>query len=63
MLVVEELDHARERGAEGNIYAEVLGWGQASDGYNVLAPDPGGDGLTRAMGMALDDAKVRPEQI
>ena len=63
VLVVEELEHARQRGAEGNIYAEVLGWGQASDGYNVLAPDPGGDGLTRAMTMALEDAGTRPEQI
>ena len=63
VLVVEELDHALERGAEGNIYAEVLGWGQASDGYNVLAPDPGGDGLGRAMTAALADAKVQPGQI
>ena len=63
VLVVEELDHARERGAEDNIYAEVLGWGQASDGYNVLAPDPGGDGLARAMRGALADARVSPEQI
>ena len=63
VLVVEELAAARERGVEDNIYAEVLGWGQASDGYNVLAPEPGGDGLSRAMTMALGDARMRPEQI
>ncbi len=62
VLVVEELEHAQERGAD-NIYAEVLGWGQASDGYNVLAPDPGGDGLSRAMTAALADAKIRTDQI
>ncbi len=64
VMVVEDLDTARERGVEDdNIYAEILGWGQASDGYNVLAPDPGGDGLGRAMSAALDNAGVRPEQI
>ena len=63
VLVVEDLDHVRERGAADRIYAEVLGWGQASDGYNVLAPDPAGDGLTRTMQMALDDAKVAPGEI
>ncbi len=63
VLVVEELEHALARGVEENIYAEVLGWGQASDGYNVLAPEPGGDGLSRAMTMALGDAKMQPGQI
>ena len=60
VLVVEALDEVRARGADDRIYAEVLGWGQASDGYNVLAPDPAGDGLTRTMQMALADAKVAP---
>ena len=59
VLVVEALDAVRERGAEDRIHAEVLGWGQASDGYNVLAPDPAGDGLTRTMQMALADARGR----
>ena len=63
VLVVEELEAARERGAEESIYAEVLGWGQASDGYNVLAPEPSGDGLSRAMTMALGDAKVGTDRI
>ncbi len=63
VLVVEDLDEVRARGADDRIYAEVLGWGQASDGYNVLAPDPGGDGLTRTMQMALADAQVAPGDI
>lgn len=63
VLVVEALDAVRERGADDRIYAEVLGWGQASDGYNVLAPDPAGDGLARTMQMALADAKVAPENV
>ncbi len=62
VLVVEELEHARERGVT-RAYAEVLGWGEASDGYNVLAPDPTGDGLARAMRNALKDAGTPPEAI
>ena len=62
VLVVEELDTARERGAQ-NIYAEVLGWGQASDGYNVLASAPDGDGLARTMLLALKDAGLAPTDI
>ena len=62
VLVVEELEAARERGAR-NIHAEVLGWGQASDGYNVLASAPDGDGLARTMRLAMQDAGVGPEEI
>lgn len=62
VLVVEELEHAQQRGAPA-IYAEVTGWGQASDGYNVLAPDPHGEGLARAMKLAMSDAGITPEQV
>jgi 3-oxoacyl-[acyl-carrier-protein] synthase-1 len=62
VLVVEDLDHALERGAP-QIHAEVLGWGQASDGYNVLASDPTGDGLARTMELAIGDAGLAPEDI
>lgn len=62
VLVVEELETAWERGA-ANLYAEVLGWGQSSDGYNVLASIPDGSGLARAMTQALDDAGVQPTDI
>ncbi len=61
VLVVEELEHARRR--EAPILAEVLGWGQASDGYNVMVPDPDGDGLRRAMDEALVDAQLRPDDV
>ncbi|OAI43092.1 hypothetical protein AYO41_02895 [Verrucomicrobia bacterium SCGC AG-212-E04] len=62
VLVVEELEHAQLR-ATPRIYAEVTGWGQASDGYNVLAPDPSGEGLARAMTLALEDAKITPADV
>jgi len=61
VLVLEELDHALRR--EAPIYAEMLGWGQASDGYNVLAPDPQGDGLRRAMEAALVRAGIAREEV
>jgi 3-oxoacyl-[acyl-carrier-protein] synthase-1 len=56
VLVVEELEHARRRGA--HIYAEVLGCGEASDGYSVMAPEPEGEGLARAMESAIKDANI-----
>lgn len=55
-LVLEDAEHAAARGA--TIYAEVKGWGQASDGYDVVAPDPSGTGLARAMTNALQDAHL-----
>lgn len=55
-LVLEDADHAAARGA--TVYAEVTGWGQASDGYDVVAPDPSGSGLARAMTNALQDANL-----
>lgn len=56
VLVLEELERAQSRGAK--IYAEASGWGQSSDGYDVLAPEPSGEGLSRAMIDALRDADV-----
>jgi len=61
VLVLEDLEHACQRGA--SIFAEVLGWGQSSDGYNVLAPDPDGDGLRRAIEDALRDAHLPKEKV
>ncbi|MBE2286979.1 MAG: beta-ketoacyl-[acyl-carrier-protein] synthase family protein [Prosthecobacter sp.] len=60
-LVLEDAEHAAARGA--TIYAEVKGWGQASDGYDVVAPDPSGAGLARAMTNALQDAHLDPSAI
>ena len=56
VLVLEELEHARRRGVP--IHAEVLGWGEASDGFSVMAPEPEGDGLARAMELAMQDAGI-----
>src|SRR5438874_5143437 len=61
VLVLEELDHARRRGAP--IHAEVLGWGEGSDGYSVMAPEPQGDGLARAMELAIDDADISASDV
>ena len=54
MLVVEELEHARRRGAR--IYAELLGAGMTTDAHHIVAPEPTGDGAMRAINFALADA-------
>ena len=56
VLVLEELEHAQRRGAP--IHAEMLGWGEASDGYSVMAPEPEGDGLARAMESAIEESGI-----
>jgi 3-oxoacyl-[acyl-carrier-protein] synthase-1 len=61
VLFLEEIEHARKRGAQ--IYAEALGWGQSSDGYDVVAPTPNGEGLARAMLDGLKDAGVATGEI
>lgn len=61
VLVLESEDEVRRRGATP--YCEVLGWGQASDGYNVAISHPDGDGIRRAMENALHSSKVAAGQV
>jgi 3-oxoacyl-[acyl-carrier-protein] synthase-1 len=59
VLVLEELEHAKARGAK--IYAELAGYGATSDGYDMVAPS--GEGAVRCMNMALENAKVPVDYI
>jgi len=61
VLVIEELEHALERGAD--IYCEVAGYGLSGDGYHVTSPDPEGRGAERAMRIALERAGIEPYMV
>src|SRR5712672_1137570 len=61
VVVVEELEHARARGAK--IYCEITGYGVSADAYHMTAPPPDGEGAARAMKMALDHARISPVQV
>jgi beta-ketoacyl-acyl-carrier-protein synthase II len=61
VFVVEELDHALDRGAR--IRAEVLGHASSSDAFHVAQPDPEGEGASHAMEWALEDAEVEPSDV
>jgi len=61
LVILESLEHAKERKAE--IYGEIVGYGMSCDAYHLTAPDPEGDGAARAMGEALRDAEINPENI
>lgn len=61
VIVLEELEHALKRGAK--IYAEIVGYGATSDAYHITSPAENGEGGTRAMLRAIEDAKIKPEDV
>jgi 3-oxoacyl-[acyl-carrier-protein] synthase II len=61
VLVLEELERARSRGAK--IYAELVGYGMSSDAFHITQPSEDGDGAVRVMSNALKDAGIQPQDV
>ncbi|WP_106792431.1 beta-ketoacyl-ACP synthase II [Aquimarina sp. Aq78] len=60
-LVIEDLDHAKKRGAK--IYAEIIGASMTADAYHMTATHPEGLGAAKAIELALDEAQINPEEV
>lgn len=61
MLVLEELEHAKARGAK--IYAEIAGYGATGDAYHMTSPSPTGEAAAAGMRLAYEEARLKPEDI
>jgi len=61
VLILEELKHAKARGAE--IYAEIVGYGSTCDAYHAVAPLPSGESAVKCMELSIEEAGIMPEQI
>ena len=61
VVVLEELEHARARGA--HIYAEIVGYGATDDAFHITSPEPGGPGAAKSMEFAMQEAGIKPEQV
>jgi len=61
MMVVEELEHAKSRGA--TIFVELVGFGMSGDAHHMTSPPADGEGAARCMEIALRDAGIAPEQV
>jgi 3-oxoacyl-[acyl-carrier-protein] synthase II len=61
VVVVEELEHAKARGAK--IYCELSGYGLSADAYHITAPPADGEGAVRAIKLALEHARISPEKV
>src|SRR5207244_5483655 len=61
IVVVEELEH--DKGGGAKIYCEIIGYGLSADANHMTAPPPDGEGAARAMQLALEHARISPEQV